>query len=120
MAYSILARKGHPTAHAAPESCAADHLTHAAWPPATAPLLDAVAGRLEALHDDDGDCHAAVGIYLSHMYTSAALNPAGLKGADRMLYTQLSGKWGVALMHVVEKVHELAENSQVSSPLWTP
>ncbi|KAJ1471651.1 hypothetical protein T484DRAFT_3502724 [Baffinella frigidus] len=113
VSYSILARKGHPTAHGhgTPSSCLADHLTHAAWPPATAPLLSAVAGRLEALRDDASRPQSAVGMYLNHMYTSAALNPAGLKGADRMLYTHVAEKWGVTLMHVVEKVHEKAENS---------
>ena len=45
IAYAILARKGHPCPAAPLGSCAADKLTHAGWPPATAPLLHAVSSE---------------------------------------------------------------------------
>jgi len=38
--------------------------------------------------DGDEENQSAVRIYLSHMYTHEAFNAAGLKGADRVLYTQ--------------------------------
>ena len=34
------------------------------------------------------------------------LTPAGLKGADRALYTHLSERWQVEMMHVVQRTHE--------------
>jgi hypothetical protein len=87
IAYAIIVRKGHPEPAATPKSCTWDKLTHAAWPITTKPLLDYVVSCLRTLRDDENA--SAVGIYLSHMYTHEALQPAGMKGADRVLYTHL-------------------------------
>jgi len=108
IAYSIVVRKGHSVPAAKSGWCVADKLTHTAWPSTITPCLESVVSCLRQLRDEENQ--SAVGIYLSHMYTHEALNAAGLKGADRVLYTHLSKRWEVTLMNVLQKVHEIGPN----------
>jgi hypothetical protein len=107
--YSILARKAHSVSLSTAKCCAAEKLTHVAWSLEAQESLDEVVWCLENLCKQG---QSAVGIYLSHMYTNQALNPTGLKGADRVLYTQLCKRWDVTLMHVLESIHDEGLNSE--------